>query len=119
MAYGHSASSLGQNRNSTMRPLLGLALVFSAVAGAAKPLPPPVIDMHLHAFKVGEAAGAASCPGSRRSYYPPLDPRAPFDPSKFRACANPFHAPVTDEALMRASIAMLHRYNVRHAVTSG
>jgi predicted TIM-barrel fold metal-dependent hydrolase len=102
-----------------MRPLLGLALAFSAAAGWGNPLPLPVIDMHLHAFKVGETAGAGSCPGSRRSYYPPLDPRAPYDPSKLRACADPFRAPASDEALMRASIAMLQKYNVRHAVTSG
>jgi predicted TIM-barrel fold metal-dependent hydrolase len=102
-----------------MRPLLGFALAFSAVAAVGNSLPPPVIDMHLHAFKVGDTAGAGSCPGSRRSYYPPLDPRAPFDPSKLRACAEPFHAPATDETLMRASIAMLRKYNVRHAVTSG
>ncbi len=35
------------------------------------------------------------------------------------ACANPFHAPTSDDALMRDSIAMLRKYNVRHAVTSG
>jgi len=103
----------------TMRPLLGLALVFSAVPIIGKPLPPPVIDMHLHAYPIGETAGAASCPGSRRRFYTPLDPKAPFEPSKLRACANPFHAPVTDEALMRDSLAMLRKYNVRRAVTSG
>ena len=101
-----------------MRSLVGLALVFSAVAATPKPLPPPVIDMHLHAYKVGDVAGVGSCPGSRRSFYPPLDPRAEF-PSKRRACAKPFLAPTTDEALMRSSIAMLRKYNVRHAITSG
>lgn len=102
-----------------MRPVLGLALLVTAGAAFGKALPPPVIDMHLHAFKVGDAAGAASCPGSRRSYYPPLDPRAPFEPSKFIACTNPFRAPLTDEALMGDSLAMLRKYNIRHAVTSG
>jgi predicted TIM-barrel fold metal-dependent hydrolase len=74
--------------------------------------------MHLHAYKVGEVAGVGSCPGSRRSYYSPIDPRAQF-PSNLRACANPFRAPTTDEALMRSSIAMLRQYNVRHAIASG
>jgi len=112
-------ATLARIGNSTLRSLFGLALVLSAGAATGKPLLPPVIDMHLHAYTVGETAGAASCPGSRRSYYPPLDPRAPFDPSKLRACVNPFRAPATDEALMHDSIAMLRKYNVRHAVASG
>jgi len=102
-----------------MRQLLLLGLLFASVAAPAKTPVPPVIDMHLHAFKVGDAAGATSCPGSRRSYYPPIDPREPFAPSRFIACTNPFRAPTTDEALMRESLAMLRKYNVRHAVTSG
>jgi uncharacterized protein len=102
-----------------MRLLVGLALALGAFATTAERPPPPVIDMHLHAYKVGDTAGVGSCPGSRRSYYSPIDPRAPFDPSKFRACADPFLAPATDDDLMRASIAMLRKYNVRHAVTSG
>jgi predicted TIM-barrel fold metal-dependent hydrolase len=104
-----------------MRPLLGLALLLTAAAASTKPLPlpPPVIDMHLHAFKAGETAGAPSCPGSRRSHYVPIDPRVPMNFSKLIACSNPIHASKTDEALMRDSIAMLRKYNVRHAVTSG
>ena len=102
-----------------MRRFLGLALFVAATAASGKPLPPPVIDMHLHAYPVGDAAGAAACPGSCRSYYAPIDPRAPFQPGRLSACANPFHAPTSDDALMRDSIAMLRKYNVRHAVTSG
>ena len=102
-----------------MRRFLGLALFIAATAASGKPLPPPVIDMHLHAYPVGDAAGAAACPGSRRSYYAPIDPRAPFQPGRLSACANPFHAPTSDDALMRDSIAMLGKYNIRHAVTSG
>jgi predicted TIM-barrel fold metal-dependent hydrolase len=102
-----------------MRMLVGAGLIITAAAAFGKPLPPPVIDMHLHAFQVAGVAGAASCPGSHRSFYPPLDPRVPFDPTKLKACDNPFRASATDEALMRDSIAMLRRYNVRHAVASG
>jgi predicted TIM-barrel fold metal-dependent hydrolase len=100
-----------------MRLLVGLALLLASAATAAKPL--PVIDMHLHAYPVGGTAGAPSCPGSRRSYYRPIDPRSPFEPSQLIACTDPFRASATDEALMRESIAMLKKFNVRHAVTSG
>ena len=102
-----------------MRLLVGLALLLAPAATVAKPLPPPVIDMHLHAYPVGDTAGAPTCPGSRRPFYLPMDPREPFAPSKLLACTDPFHAPATDEALMRESIVALKKYNVRHAVTSG
>jgi hypothetical protein len=48
-----------------------------------------------------------------------MDARKPLDFAKLVACSNPFHASSTDAALMRDSIAMLRKYNVRHAVTSG
>lgn len=102
-----------------MRQLLMLGLLLAPGAVQAEALPPPVIDMHLHAWTVGGAAGATACSGSTRSYFPPLDPRAPFEPSKLIACAKPFRAPASDDALMRESIAMLRQYNVRHAVTAG
>jgi len=102
-----------------MRSLLGAALFVAASSAFGKPLPPPVIDMHLHAFKVGTTAGAPACPGRLRSYYLPIDPRKALDSSKLIACADPFHAPATDDGLMRDSLAMLRKYNVRHAVTSG
>jgi hypothetical protein len=36
-----------------MRSLFGLILLVTAGAACGNPLPPPVIDMHLHAFRVG------------------------------------------------------------------
>jgi predicted TIM-barrel fold metal-dependent hydrolase len=102
-----------------MRQLLGVALLLASAAAQAKAPLQPVIDMHLHAYQAGPLAGATSCPGSQRTFYVPLDPRQPFNPGKSPACSNPFRAALTDEALMRDSIAMLKKYNVRHAVTSG
>ena len=93
-----------------------LACADASIANAtARPL--PIIDMHVHAWRVGDAAGAPACLGSERSYYPPLDPRAPF--KLLTACAHPLRAPMSDDALMRGSIGMMRRFNVRHAVTSG
>src|SRR4051794_15794650 len=114
--FSISASSVGAM---TMRPLLVLSFLVASAAAQAKAPTPPVIDMHLHAFQAGPLAGATSCPGSRRPFYVPLDPRHPFIPGKSPACTDPFHAALTDEALMRDTIAMLKKYNVRHAVTSG
>jgi predicted TIM-barrel fold metal-dependent hydrolase len=99
--------------------LLGAGLFITAAAAFGKPLPPPVIDMHLHAYRVGAAAGARSCPGDQRPNYPAIDLKAPFDPSKMAICAHPLVAAASDEELMRRSIAALDKFNVRHAVTSG
>jgi predicted TIM-barrel fold metal-dependent hydrolase len=104
-----------------MRAGIGLALLWAGAAGAAEagPYRGPVIDMHLHAFRVEFAAGAAACPGDQGAVVPTLDPREDFDPAKFITCKAPLHAPATDEALMRDSLAELERYNIRRAVTSG
>ncbi len=102
-----------------MRMLLAVALLVATGPASGARLPPPVIDMHLHAYRVGTTAGAPTCPGRVRSFYRPIDPRQPLDFSKSVACSAPFRAPATDGALMRESIAMLKKYNVRHAVTSG
>jgi hypothetical protein len=121
MVIGHSTSPLDGHASlvARMRLLWGAVLLFSAGPAFTAALPAPVIDMHLHAFRAAPAAGAGACPGSKRSYYPTIDPRTGLDFSKPRACNQPFVAPATDEALMRESLAMLRKYNVRHAVTSG
>src|SRR4051812_19919696 len=103
----------------TMRMVLALGSFLLAAPAIARPLPAPVIDMHLHAYEVGEAKGARACPGSHRATYPAVDLKAPFDPGAMSACTHPFRAPLTDDALMRDSLAMLFKYNIRHAVTSG
>lgn len=99
-------------------PLVAIALILATTA-SARPLPPPVIDMHLHSYLIGEAKGARSCPGDQRPTFPAIDLKAPFDPSKMAVCARPLRAPTSDDALMRQTFAMLARYNVRHAVMSG
>lgn len=50
---------------------------------------------------------------------PALDPREDFDPSLLGAGERPMRAPVSDEALMRESLAELRRHGVRRAVTDG
>ena len=102
-----------------MRRFLGLVLFLATMPSQAASYASPIIDMHLHAWRVGSAAGVTACPGSQRSFYPAMDPRVPLDHSKMIACAAPFRAAASDEALMRDSIAMLAKYNIRHAVTAG
>jgi uncharacterized protein len=80
----------------------------------------PVIDMHLHAFRMyGMLQGAPICPGSQRVLVPTIDPKEALDFSKLVTCDKPFIAPSSDEELRSKSIAALRAHNIRYAVTEG
>ena len=94
------------------------ALLLSPLASAQPPL--PIIDMHLHAFRMEEVPpGAPACPGDQRVLIPTIDPKDELDFSKFVSCDRPMLAADSDADLMHKSIAELRRHNVRHAVTDG
>jgi predicted TIM-barrel fold metal-dependent hydrolase len=100
--------------------LFAALLALSASTAQAQSRREPVIDMHLHAYAVDfVAAKTPVCTGDQPATYPPIDPRDDFDPAKMTSCARPMIGAVSDDALMRETLAMLKRYNVRRAVTSG
>lgn len=102
-----------------MRALLPLFLL---LAGAAQAQTPgrPIIDMHLHALPLDFAVGVPACPGDSGVVLLAIDPHTAFDPALLaRPCPDPILSPATDEALMRESLAALHQFNIRRAVTSG
>jgi predicted TIM-barrel fold metal-dependent hydrolase len=105
-----------------LRHLRGILCLIPAWVGA-QDVPPPIIDMHLH-------AGPANAQGP-----PPRRICAPFsgflarDPrwttqeyrtelQKHTECARPLMSAATDDELMRESLAVLERRNI-YAVTSG
>lgn len=102
-----------------MRLVIAATLLLCALPAQAQRTGAPIIDMHLHAFTLGFAKGAANCPGDQNPNVPTLDPREPFDTAILAPCAKPFRAPQSDEALMRDSLAMLRKHNIRRAVTAG
>ena len=101
-------------------PLL-LALLCLQPAGAAAPVHGgPVIDMHLHAFAMGDIPpGAPACPGDQAVLVPTIDPRDELDFSAFADCESPMFAPVDDAGLRDGTLAALREHNVRRAVTEG
>ena len=103
------------------RHLLALLLATPLAAAGAEPVHcGPVIDMHLHAFAMDELPpGAPACPGDQQVMVPTIDPRDPFDFSKFIACDRPIFAAKDDTDLRERTLAELHRHNVRRAVTEG
>jgi len=103
-----------------MTVFLGL---IAGVAQAATAVPPPIIDMHLHA----ETADAYGPPGQRicapYGPWPERDPRKPIDDYLQRfsiapGCSHSFVAPVRDDDIRDRSIAALRRFNIV-AVASG
>lgn len=98
--------------------LFGVLLLLGsqALAGASG----PVIDMHLHAFRMDELPpGAPACPGSQPVLMPTIDPGEPLDFSKLFSCPEPFFAAASDADLRDRTIAVLRSHNVRLAMTEG
>lgn len=79
----------------------------------------PVIDMHLHALPAQGWPGGPSflCPGQDLA---PYDPSTKWDPDHlWESCPHPIYAVTSDEELLREILAVMDRYNVVLAATSG
>ncbi|MCE3004287.1 MAG: amidohydrolase [Xanthomonadaceae bacterium] len=94
------------------------SMLLPVCAQAQAPL--PVIEMHLHAFRMDEVPpGAPICPGRLGALVPTLDPKEAFDPGMLGECATPLRAARSDADLRDKSIAALRQHNVRLAMTEG
>jgi predicted TIM-barrel fold metal-dependent hydrolase len=84
----------------------------------------PIIDMHLHAYKVadfgvGLGATPSSCSTNEDKAWNGWDTRSPLKIAVLGSCAGTkIPAPTNDIDLMTQTLATLKRYNIR-AVTSG
>ena len=79
----------------------------------------PIIDMHLHALPAKGWPGGPSliCPGMD---FAAFDPRGKWDPDHWwESCPNPLYPVATDQELLREILAVMDRYNVVFAATSG
>ena len=95
-----------------------LALCTLPVQAFAQQL--PIIDMHLHAFRMDEVPpGAPACPGDQRVLIPTIDPRDELDFTALITCDRPMIAATDDADLRHKSIAALRQHNVRLAMTEG
>jgi predicted TIM-barrel fold metal-dependent hydrolase len=89
-------------------------------AGAQSGRRGPIIDMHLHAEHVADYGPTpAVCSDNRGIVWRGWDPREPLDLATLGACsAARWLAPTTDDELLRRTVAMLERHDIR-AVTAG
>lgn len=104
---------------------VGLAIVCVVGLGApavGQDVPkqrPPIIDMHLHALPAKGWPGGPSrmCPGMDFAAY---DPKMKWEPDHiWENCPNPLYPAASDEELLRQMLAVMDRYNVVLAATSG
>ena len=96
-----------------------VGLASPAMAQNAPKQRSPIIDMHLHALPAKGWPGGPSflCPGMDFSAF---DPRGKWDPNQWwESCPNPLYPAATDEELLREILAIMNRYNVVLAATSG
>ena len=116
------------------RALALLCLVLPAAAcvpGPAVPHPAPeasaatgrlpIIDMHLHAHSLADyGGGMAACANDGEIEFPAVDPRQGISfESTVVTCTSRLPPAASDAALMAESLAMLERYNIVLAVTTG
>jgi predicted TIM-barrel fold metal-dependent hydrolase len=100
-----------------------LLLALAAAQANASATPPPILDMHFHAY----GADAMGPPGSKicapyRSW-PHRDPTKDIEDYLVRftmtpGCSRSFTGPPTDQALLRANVATLRDHNII-AIASG
>jgi len=96
-----------------------VGLAAPATAQDASKQRPPIIDMHLHALPAKGWPGGPSllCPGQDFAAY---DPSTKWDPNRiWETCPNPLYPVTSDEEQLRQTLAIMDRYNIVLAATSG
>lgn len=102
--------------------VIGGALALgSATAGAGgdTPVRAPIIDMHLHAhsLKMYGDRPPAVCTGDQDIVFLAVDPREAVTADRVKSCRAPLAAPADDAQLLRQTVAMLERYDIRAVAT--
>ncbi len=105
----------------TWLAVLGAMALNGAAQTAVQTLPPPIIDMHMHAWSLQEFGGKPppGCMGARGIDMHGVDPAKPFDFMAQATCKVMVDAPKTDKALLDDTIAQMRRFNIVSGVISG
>lgn len=98
-------------------------MLAAAAAQAASPaaLPPPIIDMHMHAWTLDEFGGESvpACIAAKGVEMVGTDPGKPFDFSAQAKCAVMVQSPATDAAVLDETVAQMRRFNIVAGVIAG
>ncbi|MDP9103205.1 MAG: amidohydrolase family protein, partial [Pseudomonadota bacterium] len=106
-----------------MKWIVGLAALFSVLAGTAIAAPAKIIDVHLHAMSASDQGPPPQVICAPYDTIPTREigkDAAPYGQQAFKTvhCAHPVWSSADDAALQRDSLAELKRYDIL-AVTSG
>ena len=99
-----------------------IAILAAVAAQANAPsVPPPIIDMHMHAWSLQEFGGSPppGCLGARGIDMHGVDPAKPFDFMAQATCKVMVEAPKTDQALLEGTISEMRRFNIVAGVLAG
>lgn len=104
-----------------MRHVLAVLLLATSVAADAAT--PPIIDMHLHAFPADASGPPPLGLCAPFPEFPLADPPEPWETTfiawqKNPPCDDPVWSPLTDQELMKQTIAVMDRRNI-YGVLSG
>jgi uncharacterized protein len=107
----------------TLFALVSLLIPSTQVAAQGRAARPPIIDMHLHAHTLNMygTPPPSVCTNDQEIIFPGWDPRQPLrleGDNQAMSCPVRLKAPATDDELLRETLDLLRRYNIR-AVTSG
>lgn len=99
------------------RILLGVLIVFLAATAGRAEAPPPVIDMHLHAYAADQMGPPPLAMCTPMGPFPVWDPATPYGETFLRMhkqprCDDPIWSPESDQALLERTIAQLEKHNV-------
>ena len=99
----------------------GRGTVPSSVSGLSERPRLPIIDMHLHAHSLTDYGGGMPvCANDSEIEFPGVDPRGGVSfESALVSCKSLLQPAASDAAVMAESLAMLERYNIVLAVTTG
>ncbi len=108
--------------------MLVLALISAAApcwgaAQIANPRSEPIIDMHLHALHASDLGPPPVFICAPNPLWPTRDPKTPGEEygatfTKTPPCVSPLRSPITDEELMRNTIAIMKARNVTGLASS-
>ena len=100
---------------------LAILALAAAAAASAPALPPPIIDMHLHAWSLQEFGGESveTCIGAKGADMHGIDPGQPFDFKAQATCQVMQKSPATDAAVLEDTVALMKRFNIVRGVLSG
>lgn len=104
-----------------MKNFIVIATLLALMGAAASAQPPPIIDMHMHAWSLKEFGGESvpACIGAKGVEMHGIDPAKPFDFAAQATCKVMVNSPATDAAVLAETVVEMKRFNIVAGVIAG